>query len=208
MVDLENIRKIVTSRELTHEQKLMQLAKAAENSLDVLNIPPRTRHFFETGAINDLFEGGAPYRPRYILPDYEKFVKNGSAFLRVDPPKDLDELLNALMILYRHVPSITNFPVYLGSLDTLIDPFLDGLSDEEICKKLRLFLNYLDRTITDSFCHANLGPRDTRAGRLILKVEKELANTVPNMTIKYDPAVTPDGFMEEAIECSLACSNP
>ena len=26
MVDLENIRKIVTSRELTHEQKLMQLA--------------------------------------------------------------------------------------------------------------------------------------------------------------------------------------
>lgn len=39
-------------------------------------------------------------------------------------------------------------------------------------------------------------------------MEKELANTVPNMTIKYDPAVTPDGFMEEAIECSLACSNP
>ena len=147
MVDLENIRKIVTSRELTHEQKLMQLAKAAENSLDVLNIPPRTRHFFETGAINDLFEGGAPYRPRYILPDYEKFVKNGSAFLRVDPPKDLDELLNALMILYRHVPSITNFPVYLGSLDTLIDPFLDGLSDEEICKKLRLFLNYHHRLL-------------------------------------------------------------
>lgn len=208
MVDLENIYGIVTSRALTHEQKLMQLAKAAENALDVLEIPPRTRYFFETGAINDLFEGGAPYRPRYILPDYEKYVKNGSAFLRVDPPKDLDELLNALMILYRHVPSITNFPVYLGSLDTLIDPFLGGLSDEEVCKKLRLFLNYLDRTITDSFCHANLGPSDTRAGRLILKVERELANTVPNMTIKYDPVVTPDDYMEEAIACSLACSNP
>ena len=50
------------------------------------------------------------------------------------------------MTLYRHVPSITNFPVYLGNLDTLIDPFLDGWSDEEARRKLRLFLNYLDRT--------------------------------------------------------------
>jgi len=153
MVDLENIRKIVTSRELTHEQKLMQLAKAAENSLDVLNIPPRTRHFFETGAINDLFEGGAPYRPRYILPDYEKFVKNGSAFLRVDPPKDLDELLNALMILYRHVPSITNFPVYLGSLDTLIDPFLDGLSDEAASREAEFITVFYGEDVNEEDAH-------------------------------------------------------
>ena len=57
----------LTSQTLTHEQKLMNLAKEAENAFDVLDIPPRTRHFFETGAINDLFEGHAPYRPRYIL---------------------------------------------------------------------------------------------------------------------------------------------
>lgn len=208
MIDLENTYKTLTSRELTHEQKLMGLAKCAENSLDVLNIPPRTKHFFETGAINDLFEGGAPYRPRYMLPDYPKFVKQGSEFLKLDPPKTLDELLFSLMILYRHVPSITNFPVYLGSLDKLIDPFLDGHTDEEICEKLRLFLIYLDRTITDSFCHANIGPEETRAGRLILKVEKEVKNTVPNMTIKYDPDITPDSFMEQAIDCSLGCSNP
>lgn len=208
MIDMENTYKTLTSRELTHEQKLMGLAKCAENALEVLNIPSRTKHFFETGAINDLFEGGAPYRPRYILPDYDRFVKQGSEFLKLDPPKTLDELLFSLMILYRHVPSITNFPVYLGSLDELIDPFLDGHTDEEICEKLRLFLTYLDRTITDSFCHANIGPEETRAGRLILKVEKELKNTVPNLTIKYDPAVTPDGFMEQAIDCSLGCSNP
>lgn len=54
----------LTSQTLTHEQKLMNLAKEAENAFDVLDIPPRTRHFFETGAINDLFEGHAPYRPR------------------------------------------------------------------------------------------------------------------------------------------------
>lgn len=208
MIDLENTYQTLTSRELTHEQKLMGLAKCAENALDVLNIPPRTKHFFETGAINDLFEGGAPYRPRYILPDYEKFVKQGSEFLKLSPPKTLDELIFSLMILYRHVPSITNFPVYLGSLDKMMEPYLDGHTDEEIREKLRLFLTYLDRTITDSFCHANLGPEDTRAGRLILQVEAELKNTVPNFTIKYDPAVTPDSFMEQAIQCSLDCSNP
>lgn len=198
----------LTSQTLTHEQKLMNLAKEAENAFDVLDIPPRTRHFFETGAINDLFEGHAPYRPRYILPDYGAFVRQGSAFLRLPPPQDLDELLFSLMTLYRHVPSITNFPVYLGNLDTLIDPFLDGWSDEEARRKLRLFLNYLDRTITDSFCHANLGPAATRAGRLLLEVLAEVQNTVPNFTLKYDPEVTPDDFAEAAIRCSLACSNP
>lgn len=208
MFDSENTYKTLTSRELTHEQKLMGLAKCAENALEVLNIPPRTQHYFKTGAINDLFEGGAPYRPRYILPDYDKFVRQGSDFLRLAPPKTLDELLFSLMILYRHVPSITNFPVYLGNIDKLIDPFLKGYSDEEVIEKLRLFFTYLDRTITDSFCHANIGPEDTRATRLILKVEQELQNTVPNLTIKYHPDVTPDDLMEAAIECSLACSNP
>ena len=75
-------------------------------------------------------------------------------------------------------------------------------------RKLRLFLNYLDRTITDSFCHANLGPAATRAGRLLLEVLSEVQNTVPNFTLKYDPEVTPDAFAEAAIRCSLACSNP
>lgn len=208
MFNKQNAYDIVTSQKLTHEQKVMNLAKAAENGLDVLNIPERTRYYFKTGAINDLFEGHAPYRPRYTMPDYEKFIKNGSEFLNLAPPQDLDELLNSLMILYRHVPSITNFPVFLGSIDKLIDPFLEGHSDEDVKKKLRLFFTYLDRTITDSFCHANLGPEETRAGRLILEVEAGLQNTVPNLTIKYNPEVTPDAFMEKAIGTSLACSNP
>ena len=122
MIDLNNTYQTITSRGLTHEQKLMGLAKCAENELDVLNIPPRTKHFFETGAINDLIEGGAPYRPRYILPDYEKFVEQGSEFLKLSPPKTLDELIFSLMILYRHVPSITNFQVYLGSLYNMMEP--------------------------------------------------------------------------------------
>lgn len=208
MFNEKNAYELLTSTRLTHEQKLMALAKCTENALDVLNIPERTRHYFETGAINDLFEGGAPYRPRYIMPDYNVFLEKGSAFLQMDPPQDFDELIFGLMTLYRHVPSITNFPVYLGNLDKMIDPYIDHVPDEEVVRKLKLFFNYLDRTITDSFCHANIGPEETRAGRLILQAESQLLNTVPNFTIKYDPDITSDSFMEAAIDCSLKCSNP
>lgn len=205
---MNKILEIVTSKKLTYEQKLNSLAHAAEDTLNVINIPEKTKYYFEKEAICDLFEGNAPYRPRYVMPDYERYIKNGSEFLQVEPPTDLEELINALMILYHHVPSITSFPVYLGNLDKLMDPFLGNLSDEQIKKKLKLFLNFLDRTITDSFCHANIGPEYTRAGKLILEVEKELNNAVPNFTIKYDPDITPDEFGELAIYTSLFCANP
>ncbi|NLD16809.1 MAG: YjjI family glycine radical enzyme [Tissierellia bacterium] len=208
MFDKKGAYDALTSQKLTHEQKLMTLAKYSENAMDVLDISDRMQFYFDNGSINDLFEGGAPYRPRYIMPDYDKFIKNGSKFLQIEPPKDFDELLFSLMTLYRHVPSITNFPVYLGNLDYMIDPFIEGVSDEEVVKKLILFFNYLDRTITDSFCHANLGPMETRAGNLILEAESQLQNAVPNFTIKYDPEITSDEFMKKAIDTSLKCSNP
>lgn len=205
---MNNILNIVKSQQLTYEQKVVNLAHAAEDTLDVLPMPEDTKHFFDIGAICNLFEGNAPYRPRYIMPDYDKAVKEGVKFLELDPPQDLDELLNFLEILYRHVPSITTFPVYLGDLDRLIEPFIDGLSDVEVEKKLHLFLRYLDRTITDGFCHANIGPRETHAGRLLLKIEREVQQAVPNLTLKYDPAVTSDAFAEDAILTSLHCANP
>ena len=205
---MNKVLDIVTSKGLTYEQKVVALAHAAENSLEVLEIPEKTRHYMETGAICDLAEGHAPYRPRYIMPDYEAAVKKGCEFLQLDPPKDLDEVIQFLEILYRHVPSITSYPVYLGNIDRLIEPFLEGVSDEEAEKKLRLFLIYLDRTITDGFCHANLGPEETRTGRIILKLEKELQNAVPNLTLKYDPDITPDAYGELALYTSLYCANP
>lgn len=208
MFDKDAVYEVLTSTKLTYEQKVINLARLAENGLDVLNISDKMQEYFANGSINDLFEGHAPYRPRYILPDYDKFIKNGSEFLDLKPPKDFDELLFALMTLYHHVPSITSFPVYLGNLDYMIDPFITDLTDEEVVKKLTLFFNYLDRTITDSFCHANIGPKATRAGSLILDAIAPLNNPVPNFTIKYDPEITADDFMKKAISCSLKCSNP
>lgn len=207
-VDEKAIYDAVTSPKRTYEQKVIDLAHLAENQLNVLPFDEKTIHYFETGAINDLFEGHAPYRCRYVMPDYDRYIKQGSKFLKVDPPKTFDEVLFALMTIYHHVPSITSFPVYLGELDSLIDPFITNLSDEEVKTKIKLFLNFLDRTITDSFCHANLGPKYLRATRLILEVESELLNTVPNFTIKYNSKITSDEFLKQAIDCSLKCSNP
>ena len=199
---------ILTSRQLTYHQKVNQLAIQAENTLEVLDIPEKFRFYFEQGGLCDMNEGNAPYRPRYVMVDFERFMKQGSEFLKIAPPSNLDEAVFALLTLYCHIPSITTKPVYLGNLDVLLNPFMEGLGDQEIKAKLRLFLNYIDRTIANAYCHANLGPADLRATRLFLEVEKELQLEVPNFTFKYDSEITPDDLGREVVLCALTCANP
>ncbi|TFB08183.1 YjjI family glycine radical enzyme [Candidatus Atribacteria bacterium MT.SAG.1] len=202
---MDNVLNIIKDMTLTYEQKLLTLAKAAENSLNVLNISKEAQEYRDEGIICDLLEGNTPYRPRYIVPDYEKFMKNGSSFLGLEPPKDIWEAVNSLLILYRHVPSVTSFPVYLGNIDTLLDPFIKD--EEEAYKAIKLFLTHIDRTLTDSFCHANIGPVDTKAGRLILRIERELQNAIPGVTIKYSDE-TSDDFAIDAINTALITAKP
>jgi len=199
---------ILTSRRMTYGQKVVKLAGQAENALNVLKLPARFLKYFDTRALCDMNEGAAPYRPRYVMADFDKYIKQGSEFLRVTPPQNLDEAIFALMMLYPHIPSITTMPVYIGDLDRLLDPFLNDLSDEEIKTKLKLFLNFIDRTIPDGYCHANLGPMPLRATYLILECMQELKNTVPNFTIRYEVGSTPDDLMEKAIICAMTCANP
>lgn len=202
---MEDSLNIIKDNILTYQQKVLELARAAENSLKVLNISEEIQEYRDAGIICDLFEGNAPYRPRYILPDYERFMENGSEFLGLKPPTNIWEAVNNLLILYKHVPSITSFPVYLGNIDTLLDPFIDD--ENEAFKAIKLFLTHIDRTLTDSFCHANIGPEDTRAGRLILKAEKELQNAIPNLSLKYG-LDTPDALAMEAISTALETAKP
>lgn len=202
---MNNILEIIKNGTLTYEQKVLTLARAAEDSIDVLNIESDTQKLRDEGIICDLFEGHAPYRPRYIVPNYEKFMKNGSDFLGLTPPKDIWEATNSLLILYRHVPSISSFPVYIGNIDLLLEPFVKN--EEEAFHAIKLFLTHIDRTITDSFCHANIGPKDTVAGRLILRAERELQNAIPNLTLKYS-ADTSDDFAIDAINTALITAKP
>lgn len=193
---------------LTHEQKVNVLAKKADSLLEVLDLPSGLDEYMDKKIICDLFEGHAPLRPRYITPNYHLLMEKGCKFLRLSPPTDLDEALTTLLIFYKHVPSVTNFPVYIGDLDNLLEPFVTKVDYEYAKKAIKLFLLQIDRTITDSFCHANIGPKATTTGKIILEVEKELENAVPNLTLKYNPNITPDDFAIEAIKVQLKVANP
>lgn len=202
---MDDIKNIIKDTSLTYQQKVLTLAKAAENSIKVLNIDEETERYRQEGVICDLFEGNAPYRPRYIVPDYEAFLKKGSKFLGLEPPQNIWEAVNSLLILYKNVPSITSFPVYLGNIDTLLERFIKD--EDEAYQAIKLFLLHIDRTITDSFCHANIGPEDTRAGRLILKASRELNASIPNITLKYSDK-TSDEFALDAISTTLSTAKP
>ncbi len=202
----DQVLSIIKNRVLTYEQKLRTLAGAAESTVNILNITPDIQEYRDKGIICDLFEGNAPYRARYITPDYEKFMKQGSEFLEIKPAKDIWEATTNLLILYNHVPSITSYPVYLGNIDYLLEPYIED--EEEAYKAIKLFLLQIDRTITDSFCHANLGPEKTRAGEMIMKATVELDTMTPNLTLKYDEEITPDDYAIQAIDTSLKVAKP
>lgn len=202
----EQVLSIIKNRVLTYEQKLRTLAGAAEGTVNILDITPDIQEYRDKGIICDLFEGNAPYRARYITPDYERFMKQGSEFLEIKPAKDIWEATTNLLILYNHVPSITSYPVYLGNIDYLLEPYIED--EEEAYKAIKLFLLQIDRTITDSFCHANLGPEKTKAGELIMKATVELDTMTPNLTLKYDEEITPDDYAVQAIETSLKVAKP
>ncbi|MDF2609175.1 MAG: hypothetical protein K0R92_649 [Lachnospiraceae bacterium] len=205
VIELDKVLSIIKDNKLTYNQKVLNLAQAAEDSLSVFNITEETKEYIEARIICDLNEGNAPYKARYILPDYEKFMKNGSKFLELEPPKDIWEATNNLLILYKHVPSVTSFPVYAGNLDTLLEPFITD--EEEAYRAIKLFLLHMDRTLRSSYCHANLGPASTKAGRLILKAERELQCSTPSITLKYNNE-TPDDYAIDAINTALITAKP
>lgn len=203
---MSDVLNIIKDKTLTFEQRVIALARAAENSIDVLGITEEIQRYRDNGVICDLFEGNAPYRPRYIVPDYNKFMEQGSEFLKLQPPTDIWEAVNNLLILYKHVPSITTFPVYIGNIDKLLEPFVND--EEEAYKAIKFLMLHIDRTITDSFCHANIGPERTKAGEIILRVQRELEVPIPNITIKYDEEITPNDFAINAINTALITAKP
>ena len=170
--------------------------------------PTACAEALEKRVICDLYEGNAPHRPRYVLPDYATLLRDGSAFLELGPARDLDEALAHLLIAYTQVPSITGYPVWLGDLDALLEPYVGGVDDERLHRRLRLFWISLDRMLPDAFTHANLGPHDTRVGRMALRLERELLQVVPNLSLKVDPDLTPDDLVRDAVETVFACGQP
>jgi len=197
---------IVGDTSLTHEQAMMNLSKVPGRFVYGFQPPEGYDKFLKNEVLSDLGEGYAPICPRYLLPDYDLFMEKGCSFLRIDPPKDLFEAIEALKMFYRHIPSITNFPVYLGRLDRMLQPFIRD--EAEARKLIKHFLIFLDRTISDSYAHANIGPEATLAGEILLDCDFELQNATPSITLLYDPAITSDDFASRCARNDLACAKP
>lgn len=195
---IEQCRRIVRDPHLSAAQKARLLSLEAENALPYPDLPDEVRNARDEGVICDMFEGHAPYKPRYVLPDYERFLAQGSRWLELSPPKDFDEALEALRILYHHVPSVTAMPVWLGRLDRLLLPFIGGIDEETLYRKLKAFWIYLDRVLPDAFMHVNIGPDDNPVCCLLLRIDGELAQVAPNLTLFWDPELTPDSLLLQA----------
>lgn len=201
-------RRIVGDGTLDDRQRKQSLAALAEGLLDYVPLGAEASELLARGVICDLREGPAPYRPRYVLPDYALALKQGSKTLELDPPEDLDDALNFLLILYGHVPSITGYPVFLGDLDTLLEPFASNVDDAALARKIKLFLRAVDRLLPDAFVHATLGPDDSRVARAVLRAERELAQVVPNLSLRVDPERTPDDLLLDGVRTVLRVGKP
>jgi len=66
----DQVRACIADPTLTYRQRVQRLALLAENSLEPPAVSETCRQAQHDGIIHDMGEGNAPYRPRYILPDY------------------------------------------------------------------------------------------------------------------------------------------
>ncbi len=204
----EKLRSIVNDPALSPAQKARYLSLEAENSLPYPALTAATRAALDDRIICDMFEGHAPYKPRYVLPDFAVVLARGSEWLELPAPQSLDEAISTLMIAYHHTPSVTGMPVYLGAIDALLLPFCDGVSEADLYRQIRLFWRYLDRVLPDAFMHANIGPSDNRVARAILRADAELQQIAPNLTLLYDPETSGEALLELAAGNIITCSKP
>jgi len=205
---VRKLRSITNDATLSPAQKARYLSLEAENMLPYPALDAETQKALDERVICDMYEGHAPYKPRYVLPDYSVLMRNGSEYLELPVPESLDEAINTLMIAYHHVPSVTGMPVYIGQLDELLLPFCEGVSDDTLYEKIRLFWRYLDRTLPDAFMHANIGPTDNRVARTILRVDAELRQIAPNLTLLYDSQLSGDDLLAMAGRNIAECCKP
>lgn len=83
----DKLVQIVTNPLLSPKQKSNYLALEAEASLPYMSISPEVKAAMNDGIICDMFEGHAPFKPRYVLPDYARYLQQGSEYLELSAAK-------------------------------------------------------------------------------------------------------------------------
>ena len=200
-----HVKNILTAPALLVDQQTDALMDAAYKSMPYPAVSPEARQAIEDEVICLLAEGPAPFHPRYTAPDYERLLRQGSAFLDLKPAQTLYDATAHLLAAYRYVPN--GLPVFIGRLDELFDPYVTDMPEEQAYAVLRSFWLLVDRLHPNAFVHANIGPHATQAGRLLLRVEREL-KTITNLTLRYDPAITEHEFALQAVQNALQLTKP
>lgn len=193
------------SPNLIYEQKRDTLAAAAMRSLSYPPVSPEAVDLIDHEVIELIAEGPAPYHPRYVAPDFGKLLRTGSEFMELPPANDLHDATAHLLTAYRYVP--IDSPVFIGRIDELLEPYIETVPAETAYRVLRAFWLLADRLNPSAFVHANIGPEETRTGRMLLAFEREL-KTITNLTLRYDPETTPDSFALDAVENQLQLTKP
>ena len=80
---MEEVLNIIRDETLTYQQQLLALARLAENMDDTLQRSPEYLQGEREGIFCDLGEGLAPYRPRYICPDYKQLMAKGLSLIHI-----------------------------------------------------------------------------------------------------------------------------
>ena len=202
----QSIQDVMRSHELIYEQKRDSLAGIAMDTMAYPVISAEAREMIEKGIICLLNEGAAPYHPRYVAPLYDKLLTNGSRFMELKPAVDLYDATASLITAYKYIPC-GGLPVFIGRIDELLEPYYHTVSPLEAYKILRSFWLLVDRLNPSAFVHANIGPQKTHIGELLLDVDRQL-KTLTNLTLRYDPQVTPHDFALKAVENALELTKP
>lgn len=201
----EQVFQLMIDPKLTFRERIIELSKAAADVIHPFTFTEETQEYLDNHIVFTMFEGNAPFRPRYCVPDYNLFMKQGSEFLQIKPPTDLWTAIGNLMCLYHNMTGAGALPVYAGCLDELLDPFIED--EDEARKAIRILFEHMDATNGDAFFHADLSGHDNKAARLLLEVSAEMKRPCPNMSMLYRED-TPDELALAAIRAGFACSKP
>ena len=126
--------------------------------------------------------------------------------MELKPAVDLYDATASLITAYKYIPC-AGLPVFIGRIDELLEPYYDTVSPREAYKILRSFWLLVDRLNPSAFVHANIGPQKTRIGELLLDVDREL-RTLTNLTLRFDPQITPHDFALKAVGNALELTKP
>ncbi len=202
----DQVRSVVTDPMLLEEQKRVAMMDAAYKTLSYPQVSAAALDALGQGVICLLGEGPAPYHPRYVAPDFQKLLNEGSDFFNLKPATNLFEAVTSLLTVYNYSPTAGD-PPYIGNLDTLLEPFVRELPDEVARPVLKSFWTLIDRLHPNAFVHADIGPEATRTGEMLLDIDNE-SGTITNLTLRYDPEKTPREFALKAVRNTLQLSKP